>query len=424
MPQAANQPDVEVRFHYAATGYSYWAIGNVLVGTPGCAPVHGGLIAGVVTDASTSQPVNGATVARPGASGQSGTSTASGDPALPGGFYWLFSSHFGATQLTATDPPYGKTAATMRVAADTVTRHDWTLQAGQLTPDAISLSATAALGASKTVKVTFRNGGALPVHVRFGAQDGGFTPLTQAPNGSSGRTPASKHEAPGSARPGAAASSWTGSTDYPTTIVNNAAAYDSLTRQVYSVGGRNTRQGAPGQSVGGCPGYMTANACAYNPSAKSWTTIASLPQPLESPSAAFLNGALYVVGGFDCNEDPSGAVYAYTPGAKHWRQVASMPGRAVAPGIAVLDGQLYVVGGCEFWACPDLPASQSVYRYDPSRNAWTKLANYPVYGGVFWVGCAGLDGEIACAGGLVDLGETRLTCGYAGFLQVADPMFP
>jgi N-acetylneuraminic acid mutarotase len=403
IPQAVGRSGVRVRFHFDGSLASLWALDDIQVGTPTCTPVHGGLVAGVVSDANTGQPVNGAMVARPGAGTQPGISASSGDPALPDGFYWLYSSHPGATNLTATDPPYAKTAATVDVAANAATRHDWILQAGQLTADASSLSATATLGRSKTIKVTFRNGGGIPVHVGFGAQDGGFTPLTLAASGAPSRASASNHKAArsaGAAWPGAAASSWAGIAGYPTTIVNNAVAYDPLNHQVFSVGGQNNGQGLPGQAIGGCPGYgHTADAYVYQPSAKAWSPIAPLPEPLESPSAAFLNGRLYVVGGFDCNDDPSAAVYAYTPGSRRWTQVASLPTGAVAPGIAVLNGQLYVVGGCEFWSCSSA-ASQKVYRYDPSRNTWTKLASYPVYGGVSFGACAGLDGEIACAGGL------------------------
>src|SRR5487761_1412139 len=398
IPQAAGKTDVQVRFHFTGSGASLWALDNIEVGTPTCTPARGGLVAGVVSDANTGQPVNGATVTSHATAGGSGTSAATGDPALPGGYYWRFSPHTGATKFTATGSAYVRAAAQVAVAADTVTRQDWVLQAGQLAADAHSLSATETLGHAGTVKVTFRDGGAVPVHVRFGAQDGGFTPLTQASGraAASGGPAASRRAAAGSS----AGSSWSGIAAYPAGIVNNAVATDPQTGQVYSVGGQ-TRLALPGQATGDCPGYgLTASSYVYDPPAKAWAAIAPLPQPLESPSAAFLDGTLYVAGGFNCDDVPSTAVYAYTPGANTWAQVASLPTGAVAPGIAVLDGQLYVVGGCTYWACRFTAESQAVYRYDPATGRWSKLASYPVYGGVSFGACAGIDGEVVCAGGL------------------------
>ncbi|HEY1914402.1 MAG TPA: carboxypeptidase regulatory-like domain-containing protein [Streptosporangiaceae bacterium] len=401
VPQAANEPDVEVRFTLVAapTYIGYWAIGSVLVGDPGCAPVAGGLVAGTVTDANTGQPVNGATVASDTKPVQSTVTAATGDPALPGGYYWLFSRP-GAAKFTVTDGRYVPASGSVDMAPNTVTQQNWTLKAGQLNADATSLSATETLGQSGTTKVTFRNAGAATVHVAFGTQAGMFTPLTQASQRSVG---ASAHDAMAGSATGvgtataAAGPKWAKITHLPAAVVNNAVAYDPQTGTLYSVGGSS--DGLPGQGIGGCSYGTTNRTYAYDSSARAWTSIAPLPQPLESPAAAFLDGTLYVAGGFDCNDDPSSAVYAYTPGAGTWAQVASLPatgGAGVA--MAVLDGELYAVGGCTAWSCGS--ESQSVSRYDPATGGWTKLASYPVYGGVAFGACAGVDGEIVCAGGL------------------------
>ncbi|XP_067308198.1 kelch-like protein 33 [Pseudorasbora parva] len=57
-----------------------------------------------------------------------------------------------------------------------------------------------------------------------------------------------------------------------------------------------------------------------------------------------------------------------------WRMLGEMPDRArFRHGVGVLDGQLYVAGGCHFYAKHDV--MKSVYRYDPERDHWKRLAD-------------------------------------------------
>ncbi len=385
--QAAGKTSVEVRFHYAANGASIWALDNVLVGAPRCTRVPGGLVAGVLSDANTGQPVNGATVASVSQPSESGTSVATGDAALPGGFYSLFSPA-GAIKFTVTDGRYAPATGAVNVTANSVTRKDWVLQAGRLTMTPGAVSATESLGHATARRMTFTNNGGAPLQVALGEQAGGFTPTGMPSRGGPGAAPA------------AGATSWGGIAPYPTPIVNNAVAYDSQTGDIYSVGGQDSGGGLPGQTTGPCPGYgITAASYVYDASTQTWNPIAPAPQPLQSPSAAFVNGTLYVVGGFGCRDYPSAAVYAYTPGSNTWERVASLPTAVAAPGIAVLDGKLYAVGGCGGPSFCSLGQSQKVYRYTPATGTWRRLANYPVYGGAAYVACAGIDGQIVCAGG-------------------------
>lgn len=57
-----------------------------------------------------------------------------------------------------------------------------------------------------------------------------------------------------------------------------------------------------------------------------------------------------------------------------WRLLGEMPDQArFRHGVGVLDGQLYVAGGCHFYAKTD--TMKSVYRYDPERDHWKRLAD-------------------------------------------------
>ena len=354
-----------------APGYAPNAAGS-------CGPLPGGLVTGVVRDANTGDGVNGATIAETGKHGGTGTSEATGDPAIPGGFYWLFSPA-GTHTLSATDGGYAAATATVDVKANQVTSQDWSLQAGHLTVTPASTSATVPLGQSQTVKLTYTNTGTAPLQVTLGEQDSGFTPT-------SGQSGARRINA---AR---ATSGWTNIAPYPIPIYNNAMAYDPQDGDLYSIGGSTTSSLT-----------LTSASYVYDPSAETWSPIASAPQALYGAEAAFTDGTLYLVGGETGSPSStlalSSAVYAYDPGSNTWSQVASLPQGAYSPGLAVLDGQLYVVGGCPTTApyCGP-PALQGVYRYDPQDNTWTQLADYPIP--TSQEACGGIDGEVVCAGGV------------------------
>jgi hypothetical protein len=128
VPQAAGQRDVRVRFHFTASWDFWWSIDNVFIGTQKCAATPGSLVDGIVTDANTGHPLDGATVASGTAPGSSGVSGPTGDPAVPGGFYWLFASPPGSTQLTAGDGEYAPASQTVDIAASTVIHRDWPLR--------------------------------------------------------------------------------------------------------------------------------------------------------------------------------------------------------------------------------------------------------------------------------------------------------
>jgi len=132
IPQAAGQASVEARFSFTGGGLGYWAVGDALIGTQTCVPEKGGLVAGIVTAQSGGSPVNGAQVGDAASPAPypwpEGTSLANTDPALPGGFYWLFTPA-GSQQLTASASGYASASATVNVAQGQLTHQDWTLTA-------------------------------------------------------------------------------------------------------------------------------------------------------------------------------------------------------------------------------------------------------------------------------------------------------
>uniref|UniRef100_W5KP04 Si:ch211-63p21.8 n=1 Tax=Astyanax mexicanus TaxID=7994 RepID=W5KP04_ASTMX len=57
-----------------------------------------------------------------------------------------------------------------------------------------------------------------------------------------------------------------------------------------------------------------------------------------------------------------------------WRILGEMPEQArFRHGVSVFDGKVYVAGGCHYYATAN--TMKSVYRYDPLKNSWERLAD-------------------------------------------------
>ena len=402
IPQAANQSDVRVRYHFISSWGRAWMIDNVLIGTQTCTAQPGGLVAGVVRDANTGTVLNGATVTSAVDQTQLGVTTATPDDAgLPGGYYWLYTSHTGQTGFTITDGQYASATGNVNVAGDRVTHQDFTLDAGRLTVGQQSLAMTATLGDSKSKTVTLGNNGTAPLHVSLGQSDAGFTPMGVSANSTTASTPttvvkattsvtAKSGRAPAGAAPSgtrlsaptaaAANGSWTSVADYPTAVMDEAVA--SHDGKVYVVGGFNGN-------------YTLDDTYVYDPSTGAWKALAPLPEYVSAASAQFLGSTLYVTGGWGFLGDASRLTYAYDLSTNTWSQLADLPSGVAAAGSAVVDGDLYVVGGCTTGNCA--PTSSAVYRYDPGNNSWTTQPDYPQ--AVAFIACAGVESELVCAGG-------------------------
>ncbi|MGK5742996.1 S8 family serine peptidase [Micromonospora sp. URMC 103] len=413
VPQAANRSQVRLRFHYTGHDVSLWQVDEVTVGT--CGPVPGGLVTGVVRDDNTGEPINGAKVVDTSNPAQPVVSAATPqDPNQPDGAYWMFTSRTDPT-LTV---DYGRyTTAKQRIAvpADAVTVRDWRLRAGHLTVSAENIDATTRMGKAVTRTLTFGNDGKAPIHVKLGEQVVGHgdpsgervagqpgAPLRRiavelpprgAPPKAPPGQPAEPAVAPQAATP--AVGPWTRIANYPTRIVDNVAASDA--GKFYSVSGTTTAflEG------------MTRQGYVYDPVTLAWSPIADAPEAIAGASGMFLDGRMYVVGGWGVDQQQRRTVYVYDPASDAWSRAADLPQTISTAGIAALDGHLYVVGGCVD-GCPT--SARTVYRYDPKTDAWTRLADYPVESDR--LGCAGIAGRVVCAGGYDGRTSTPLRSTY------------
>ena len=142
---------------------------------------------------------------------------------------------------------------------------------------------------------------------------------------------------------------------------------------------------------------------AFDPITNHWTTRAALPAPREiTNGAGAIAGKIYLTGGFSDDEGgfPSErTLYVYDPGANSWTSRAPLPIRSAEGVTGMIDGKLYVLTGLrrDCFDCQTL-YPRRLYRYDPSTNLWTRLADCPNRhrfgaGGV-------IDGKLYVAGGL------------------------
>ncbi|MEO3869174.1 carboxypeptidase regulatory-like domain-containing protein [Nonomuraea sp. B12E4] len=401
IPTAGGKADVRVRFHYQGAYAWWWELDNVSVLNRACDPVPGGLVVGRVIDGNTDKGLDGATVTSLDKPTEKATTAPTpDDDGLGDGFYWMYSSVTGSHQFTGSSGSYTPVTSAVNVAADGVTRADFTLKAGRLTVSEPSVTATQTMGATKTVKTTIRNTGGAPATVELSERRGSFDML--GPRGAPLQLNMVKGSGVsvgwrGDGKPGVPfepspyAPPWVNTPNYPVPVMDNAAA--AFDGKIYSVGGASG-------------GANLANSYVYDPATATWARIADLPVALEKPAATFVDGKLYVFGGWGPTGATSAKVYVYDPGTNAWQTKASVnPAPRAAAGVAVVGGKVYLIGGCTDGPCTK---SDIVVSYDPAADTFANVARYPV--AVAWQGCGAINDTVYCAGGS---GATTLKSTYA-----------
>eukprot|EP00808_Paulinella_micropora_P016671 g10369.t1 len=128
----------------------------------------------------------------------------------------------------------------------------------------------------------------------------------------------------------------------------------------------------------GWPGRSWNTVEKYDPVRKAWGLVAPMSTERNCLATAVLNG------GKDQNDTHLSSVERYDPTTNSWEQVASMScvrplhnviivacaSLRYGPSAAVLDGRLYVMGGCRARAC-----LSSVERYDEVSDRWEMVSD-------------------------------------------------
>jgi N-acetylneuraminic acid mutarotase len=140
-------------------------------------------------------------------------------------------------------------------------------------------------------------------------------------------------------------------------------------------------------------GSLVNTVEAYDPSADTWTEVASVPARLHHANAAVVDSKIYILGFLTRGFAPSGRCFVYDPAEDAWTEISSMPSGAErgSSAIAEIDGEVYVAGGLQNGAV------NMVSKFDPQTEEWTELASAPrsfdhaAYGAI--------DGKLVVAGG-------------------------
>lgn len=170
-----------------------------------------------------------------------------------------------------------------------------------------------------------------------------------------------------------AANHWTPRAPMSSARSNMAAAVIGDT--IYVVGGTDGT---------GADALIPRKVEAYNTSTNSWSTRTPMATARTSPTAAAVNGTLYVIGG-----DGVGSVEAYNPNTDTWTSRASMPGGGGSFRTVALNGLIYAVGGS--------PVTTKVY--NPALNSWLTLPTPPQAPPSGEFALAVMDGRMFAAGG-------------------------
>jgi len=161
----------------------------------------------------------------------------------------------------------------------------------------------------------------------------------------------------------------------------------------YAIGGGNA--GGPQ-----APPALTAVEV-YDPKTDTWQPRAALPQARAMGGSAVVKGKIYVIGGSDrvyWTVTPIAAVAIYDPKTDTWTQGADMPTPRIGLGVAAVDGFIYAVGGSN--QTIGVFSSSIVERYDPATNQWSRVADLPEARD--YLSAVVLDGKLYAVGGLIN----------------------
>jgi pimeloyl-ACP methyl ester carboxylesterase len=107
-----------------------------------------------------------------------------------------------------------------------------------------------------------------------------------------------------------------------------------------------------------------------------WLRFPGMPTPRWDAASAFVDGKLYVIGGFRYETDDPGSwrvlsvVEEYDPGTGLWRSRTPMPTPRTGMGVAVSGGEVFVFGGHD-----GANGTTAVLEaYDPSSDSWRTVA--------------------------------------------------
>jgi N-acetylneuraminic acid mutarotase len=142
-----------------------------------------------------------------------------------------------------------------------------------------------------------------------------------------------------------------------------------------------------------------------NSFAGGWVQVSELPTLRIAEAAAAVNDKLYLIGGFNWDENLGGSappiarVDVYDTQTNTWHTAADMPTPRISAQAAVSSNQIYVFGGYNRVPIRGEPWKTVVEMYDTQTDTWTLIRDMPTLRRNF--GTAVVDGKIYLIGGTV-----------------------
>jgi subtilisin family serine protease len=145
----------------------------------------------------------------------------------------------------------------------------------------------------------------------------------------------------------------------------------------------------------GAGNNLTGYSQKYDIAAGTWTSIASLPTPVFAGVAGYIDGKVYVAGGFTSTTQPwpaTGALQVYDVAANTWSAGPAMPVPRGGAAGGTVGGKFYVADGQD-----PTYVYRYLHEYDPATNAWIEKEGAPDF---FSFGAgAGSDERLYVGGG-------------------------
>ena len=101
----------------------------------------------------------------------------------------------------------------------------------------------------------------------------------------------------------------------------------------------------------------------------AWRAGPRLPVAVDHPSAASLNGQVYLAGGHTFGRD---SARLFRLDGDHWTELAAMHFARGGHALVAVQGKLYAIGGNSYRG--NVAAAEA---FDPAANAWTVLSSLP-----------------------------------------------
>lgn len=144
----------------------------------------------------------------------------------------------------------------------------------------------------------------------------------------------------------------------------------------------NFSYGQTGYMVGGRSDFQSTNEIlTYNSEDKSWTTKANAPMaPFQLASHFIIGKHVYIVGGIhrvNGQSSVSNETWRYDIDEDNWQRMSDFPGGGRFSGTAFSSDNFGYFGLGNSVNTSDRVLNSDFWRYDPTKNIWTQIDDFP-----------------------------------------------